>query len=199
MKRKKQILLGLLIVGVLGFAHIRVQDLFFSPKAVYAAYEKGCHREPYEGIVLEYERENGKMLVGRQPDGLIFVPVEQRGIFWTWREEGKEGLVILDEEVDGRIIDWKRFIGLCKNPEITEVTCVYGQWDENGIWRLRKSSGRVEKNGIIFLEIDLPENEPAGYFLEGRNKEGELLCVNGFDESMIRDAKEGRVIWLDEK
>ena len=57
----------------------------------------------------------------------------------------------------------------------------------------------MEENGIIFLEINLPENEPAGYFLEGRNKEGKLLYVDGFDESMIRDAKEGKVIWLEEE
>ncbi len=179
MKRKKQILLCFLIVGVLGFAHIRVQELFFSPEGVYQAYEKGHHRESYGGIVLEYETETGKMLVGRQPDGLIFTPVEKKGLLWTLQEKGTSGLWTLQEEIGGIIVDGKHFVGLCRNSEIAEVACVYGKWNDEGVWKLRKSSGQVDENGIVCFEIDLPENEPADYFLEGRNADGEVLYTMG--------------------
>ena len=46
--------------------------------------------------------------------------------------------------------------------------------------------------------VDLEKYEPAGCFVEGRNAEGEIICTMGFDESLIQDAREGNVIWLEE-
>lgn len=198
MKRKKQIGICFLSVVLLCFVHIRVQDLYFSPEAVYDAYEKGYHREPYKGIVLEYETETGKMLVGLQSDGLLFAPVEQRGVFWTLRENGTHGLWKSTGTIDGIFVDCIYYAGICKDAEITEVTCVYGQWEEGGSWKLRKSSGRTDENGVFFLEVDMLENEPYVHFVEGRNQDGEVIYTAGFDDALIRDAQAGNVIWLDE-
>lgn len=199
MKRKKQIIGCILIIGLLCFMHIRVQDLFFTPEGVFAAYEKGYHREPYKGIVLAYETDYGKMLVGQQPDGLLFTPVEQVGPMWKLRDEGTRGLVKMEGDIGFYIVNWKHCIGVCRNPEVVEVTCAHGPWDEDASkWALRESSGSVDENGIFMLEIDLEENKPAGSFVEGRNAEGEIICTYGFDESLIQDAREGNVIWLDE-
>lgn len=199
MKRKKQIIGCILIIGLLCFMHIRVQDLFLSPEGVYTAYEKGHHREPYKGIVLEYETDYGKMLVGQQPDGLLFTPVEQVGPLWRLREQSTHGLHKMNGDLDGLIVDWKHCIGICLDPEVVEVTCVYGRWqgEPSKLWALRDSSGPVDENGVFMLEVDLAQYEPAGTFLEGRNAEGEIICTYGFDESLIKDAREGNVIWLD--
>lgn len=178
--------------------HIRVQDLFFSPEGVFAAYEKGYHREPYKGIVLAYETDYGKMLVGQQPDGLLFTPVEQVGPMWKLRDKGTRGLVKMEGDIGFYIVNWKHCIGVCRNPEVVEVTCGHGPWDEDASkWALQESSGPVDENGIFMLEIDLEENKPVGSFVEGRNAEGEIICTYGLDESLIKDAREGNVIWLD--
>lgn len=200
MKRKKQIIGCILIIGLLCFMHIRVQDLFFTPEGVFTAYEEGHHREPYKGIVLAYETDYGKMLVGQQPDGLLFTPVEQVGPLWKLREQNTHGLHKMNNDLNGLIVDWKHCIGVCRDPEVVEVTCVYGQWqgEPSKLWALRDSSGPVDENGVFMLEVDLAQYEPAGTFLEGRNAEGEIICTYGFDESLIKDAREGNVIWLEE-
>lgn len=180
--------------------HMRAQDLFFRPEGVFTAYEEGHHREPYKGIVLAYDTDYGKMLVGQQPDGLIFTPVEQVGPLWKLREQNTHGLVKMDGEIDFQIVDWKYCIGICRNPEVVEVTCVCGLWDGENTkkWMLRKTSGAVDENGIFMLGIDLKEKTPAGSFAEGRNEKGEIICTYGFDESLIQDARAGNVIWLEE-
>jgi len=184
MKRRKQTVIFLLLIVGFSFFYLHSNDLFFSPQAVYDAFERGNHLPPKEGILLEYETGDGKMLIGRSGDTLLCLPVEQhQGIFWRKIEDGSALVVLCEGTVEGFVLEDKYYLGLCHDPEIVEVDVSFGSWGEDERWHVLKGSGAVQENGLFFFELPTQNRERMRVWVEeGKNAEGDILYTGGYDD-----------------
>ena len=84
MKRKKQILLFLLIIIIMVFSYMRLNDRYLTPEGVFYACEKGLRYGPSEKILYEYKKDfNNVIVVGKYKNGLSIIQT-QRKMFGLW-------------------------------------------------------------------------------------------------------------------
>ena len=102
-KRKWQTLIYFVLIFVLFYLHIYVQQMYFSPEDVFYACERGLRSGPSKEIILEFEGDDGaKVLVGRQEEGLFVVPVEKTHLFfWRMQSGGVDGFFKCDSHLMG--------------------------------------------------------------------------------------------------
>ena len=161
-KRKWQTIVFILLIGLLSFTYVRLNKLFFSPEEVFYACERGLRCGPSEEIVQEFVQEDGGLLlVGRQKEGLFVASVEKHlGIFWRMKSGGVNGLFPVEKEFDGYLMQDGTYIGLCLNPNITEIFCIAGN-DLEQNWQ--EYSCQIGEDGFFFCEtgLDGAENYDA--------------------------------------
>lgn len=189
-KRKWQTVVFILLIGLLSFAYIRLNDLFFSPEEVFWSCERGLQSGPSEEILLEYESaDGGLILVGRQKDGLFVVP-EERSHFFLWKmQKTIDGEYYCDGDVDGYYRSDGVVLGLCKNPEITEVSFILGEWSELS-WK--EYTCKVEDNGLIWYDTKVQDIEKYVNYWEGRNADGEVIYREG-DANLAESLRKGNI------
>lgn len=181
-KRKWQTIVFILLIGLLSFTYIRLNKLFFSPEEVFYACERGLRSGPSEEIIREFVQEDGGLLlIGRQKEGLFVASAEKHlGVFWRMKNDGVHGYFPVEKEFDGYLMQDGKYIGLCLNPEITEIRCIAGSYSEQN-WQ--EYSCQVGEDGFFFCEtgLDGTENYDVYYdvYEEGRNADGEVLYTMG--------------------
>ena len=136
-KRKWQTLIYIFLIFVLSCFYIHMHQLYFSPEEAFYACERGLRSGPSKEIVLQYELEDGSlMLVGRQEEGLFVVPVEKTLFFlWRMRSGGVDGFFKCDKPLNGYQTYDGNYLGLCLDENITEFSILVGnyadrQWEE---------------------------------------------------------------------
>ncbi|MGM9915796.1 hypothetical protein [Anaerotignum sp.] len=189
-KRKCQTIVFILSIGLLSFTYVRLNKLFFSPEEVFYACERGLRSGPSEEIVQEFVQEDGSLLlVGRQKEDLFVASAEKHlGIFWKMKSGGVHGLFPVEKEFDGYLMQDGKYIGLCLNPEITEIRCIAGSYSEQN-WQ--EYSCQVGEDGFFFCETGLDGTENYDVYEEGRNADGEVLYTMG-DGDLAESLRRGR-------
>lgn len=185
-KRKWQMVVFILLIVLLSFTYVRLNKLFFSPEEVFYACERGLWSGPSEEIIREFAQEDGGLLlIGRQKEGLFVASAEKHlGIFWRMKSGGVNGLFPIEKEFDGYLMEDGKYIGLCLNPDITEIFCITGNDSEQN-WQ--EYSCQVDEDGFFFCETGLDGAENYDVYEEGRNADGELLYTmrdGGLAESL---------------
>lgn len=188
-KRKWQTVLYIFLIFVLSYFYILVNHLYFSAEDVFWACERGLRSGPSEEIVLKYELEDGGvMLVGRQEEGLFVVPAEKTHFFlWRMKSGGIDGEYYCNGDVDGYLTHDGKVLGLNKNPEITEVSFIAGNWQERN-WQ--EYICVPDEDGFICYETELDGREDYVIYWEGRNAEGEVIYVDG-EEGLAKSLRSG--------
>ncbi len=188
-ERKWQTVVFILLIGLLSFTYVRLNKLFFSPEEVFYACERGLRSGPSEKIIQEFAQEDGGLLlVGRQKEDFFVVSVEKHlGIFWRMRRGGMNGLFPVEKEFDGYLMQDGKYIGLCSNPDITEILCIAGNDSERN-WQ--EYSCQVGEDGFFFCETGLDGAENFDVYEEGRNADGEVLYAMG-DEGLAQSLRSG--------
>ena len=220
-KRKWQTVVFILLIGLLSFAYIRLNDLFLSPEEVFWARERGSQSGPSEKIMAQYEIEDGEiMLIGQQKDGLFLVSAEQYlGIFWRMKQGTMDGYMPFRGVFGMHLCADGSAIGLSKDPEVSEVMYIIGceRYDN---WM--KYTENVRENGLILrigeenagnwkrynAQFGMGEaftiSGAAGtgdhwrVYLEARNAEGDILFTGG-NEDLLEDIRTGKVRLCGEK
>lgn len=188
-KCKWQTVVFILLIGLLSFTYVRLNKLFFSPEEVFYACERGLRCGPSEEIIREFAQEDGGLiLIGRQKEGLFVASVEKHlGIFWRMKTGGVNGLFPVEKEFDGYLLQDGKYIGLCLNPDITEIFCIVGNdFEEN--WQ--EYSCQIDEDGFFFCETGLDGAENYDVHEEGRNADGEVLYTMG-DEGLAESLRSG--------
>lgn len=188
-KRKWQTIVFILLIGLLSFTYVRLNKLFFSPEEVFYACERGLRSGPSEEIIQEFIQEDGGLfLIGRQKEGLFVASAEKHlGIFWRMKSGGVNGLFPVEEEFDGYLMQDGTYIGLCLNPNITEIFCIAGN-DLEQNWQ--EYSCQVGEDGFFFCETGLDGAENYDAYEEGRNADGEVLYTIG-DGGLAQSLRSG--------
>lgn len=190
-KRKWQTVVFILLIGLLSFAYIRLNDLFFSPEEVFWSCERGLQSGPSEEILLEYESvDGGLILVGRQKDGLFVVPVERSHFFlWKMQDCAIDGYYYCDGDVDGYHRSDGVVLGLCKNPEIKEVSFILGSWTDLS-WK--EYICEVGETDLIWYDTKVKNMENYVGYWEGRNADGEVIYWTG-DDNLAESFRKGNI------
>ena len=190
-KRKWQTVIFILLIVALSFVYIRMNNLFFHPEEVFWGCEKGLKSGPSEEIILQYEEEDGSLvMVGRQKDGVFVVPAEKTHlIFWKLKDGDVDGKYACEGDVDGYLNNEGKILGLCRNPEIVEVSFIVGNWPDL-TWQ--ELVAAPDEDGFIFLETDYLAPEDYVIYWEGRSVDGEVLYSYG-DDSLANSLRKGNI------
>ena len=194
--RKWQTVLYLFLIFPLCQFYLLANHLYFTPKDVFYACERGLRYPPSEEILLEFEGDDGAtVLVGSQEEGLFVVPVERTHLFlWRMASGGVDGYQKMDAPLDGYLTYQGNFLGMCQDESITEMSLIFGNWGDRN-W---KEFVYPVEEGLIFIEcgkelqkegFDLVMKDALAY-MEGRNAVGEVVCWEG-EDGMARALRGG--------
>ena len=186
-KRKWQTVLYIFLIFVLSYFYILMNQLYFSPEDAFYACERGLRYPPSKEIMLEFDTEDGgKVLVGRQEEGLFVVPVEKTHFFfWRRQSGGVDGYQKMKKPLDGYLTYDGSFLGMCQDESITEMSLIFGNWEDRN-W---KEFVYPVEEGLIYIEcgkelqeegFDLVMRDNFAY-MEGRTADGEVVCWDGED------------------
>lgn len=190
-KRKWQTVIFILLIVVLSFVYMRMNNLFLHPEDVFWGCERGLKSGPSEEIVLQYEQNDGSfVLVGRQENGIFVVPVEKTHFFfWKLKNGDVDGKYACEGDVDGYLNSDGKILGLSKNPDITEVSFIVGNWADLN-WQ--EVIGVPEKDGFICLDTEYLGPENHVIYCEGRDANGEVLYFAG-DDDLAASLRKGNI------
>lgn len=174
-KRKRQLMLYLLLIPLLGAFYIQSHRLYFSPEEVFYACERGLHYPPSEEILLEFEAEGKTVLVGRQEDGIFVVPAVRSGFLWRMASGGVDGFFACEEALQGYITYGGYYLGLCTDERIAAVSVIAEDLDTKERLKFDVSI----EDGLLFAETDINRERAFIAYTEGRNAAGELLYQYG--------------------
>lgn len=174
-KRKRQTAIFLILSILLALFYWNTHPLYFSPEEVFSACERGLHYPPSEEILLQFEAEGKRVLVGRQEDGLFVVPAVREGPFWRMPSGMIDGFFSSKEPVAGYMTYGGYYLGLCTEENITTVSIIAENTEEK---QWREYSGIVE-DGIFLIETDIAREKSFVAYIEGRNAAGEILYQYG--------------------
>lgn len=188
-KRKWQTVIFILLISLLSFVYIRMNDLFFSSEEVFWACERGLRSGPSKEIVLQYElEEGGMMLVGRQEEGLFVVPAEKTHLFlWKMKSGSVDGYYWCRGDVDGYLTKDGKVLGLSKKSEITEVSFVVGNGADRN-WQ--EFICTPDENGFIHCDTEFDGWEDYVVYWEGRNADGEVVYSDE-DDGLVKALRSG--------
>lgn len=197
MKRKWQTAVFILLIGILSFLYLRLNDLFFRPEEVFWACERGLRSGPSEEIIFSFDlQEGGFALVGRQKEGLFVVPVERSHLFlWRMKQGKVDGFLDCGDTLGGYLTYDGNFLGLCQEKEIVEISLIFGNWEKMN-W---KEYVYPVEGELIFIEGEqifrdegVDEMEYDISYIEGRNAEGEVVYRVG-DEDLAEALRNGNI------
>ena len=183
-KRKWQTLIYFVLIFVLFYLHIYVQQMYFSPEDVFYACERGLRSGPSKEIILEFEGDDGaKVLVGRQEEGLFVVPVEKTHLFfWRLQSGGVDGFFKCDKPLNGYQTYGGNYLGLCLDENIMEFSILVGSHEER---QWRELIYPIEGE-LIFEETEIDWMNEYIVYTEGRDAEGNIVFSDG--EEGLMDA-----------
>ena len=187
-KRKRQTLLYILLIIVLSYIYLHVNQLYFTPEDVFYACERGLRSGPSKEIILKHELKDGALiLVGRQEDGLFVVPVK-RDHFFLWRMDngGIDGFFRCDKPLNGYQTYDGNYLGLCLDENITDFSILVGSYEDDQ-WR---ELIYAVKGELIFEEAGIDAANEYIVYTEARNAEGEVIWFDG-DEATAKLVREG--------
>lgn len=217
-RRKGEILLCILLLAWMGLVTMKAQRLYLDPEKAFWESERLAGIGPSEKILLQKEDEEKDMLymIGRleqekttefmtlsgkeadQTAGWLSVVYLEKvgGIFW--REKWTSTEYFYTELQAWYNDNMEMMLGFCRNPDIKEVTMVYGHtWEQDGTWAphvLGEGIYEMDADGFFYQEIDtskaLHEHEEDKFglravnvlYMEGRDKDGTILYRHGIDK-----------------
>ena len=129
-------------------------------------------------------------------EGYLVIGELNKGLLWKVRDIRIEyyGVVPINAYYQQ---DMQMLLGLCLDPDITEVTMHWGHWiqQEDGNWttyNMGKGIYPVDEKGFFYEEVDISnrmqyedgsiETLVQTTYLEGRDKEGNVLYRDGIDD-----------------
>ena len=187
MKRKRQIVIQLVIIAVLGLILFDRSRLYRTPVEFLRANEKGLHYGPSDKILLEEEYSNGDLLViGKIGDDALSIGEGKKKLFFFWGMPGGGFTgyrpISDDKQVVAEYLErFHAVVGLTNNKDIKEVefklfvgrehvATELAKVDEDGFFMVYLDDGLVEKyreddNFVWFYPLEL----------KGFDSEGKLI------------------------
>ena len=183
MKRKRQIVIQLVIIVVLGLILFDRSRLYRTPVEFLRANEKGLHYGPSDKILLQEEYTNGDLLViGKIGEDALSIGEGKRKMFFFWGMPGGgfTGYRPIGEDKEVVVEYLERFnavVGLTNNKNIKEI--------EFDLFHNRDyvatESAKVNDEGFFVAYLD------DGYIEKYKEKENFVwlypLEVKGFDSN----------------
>lgn len=155
---------------------------------------------PFTAMIDEYEGRIGKEVksfpVYYDKEGYLIIVELTKGLLWRAEEVRTEYFRFVPINAYYQE-DMQMLLGLCLHPEITEVTMKWGHWmeDENGKWvtyDMGKGTYPIGEDGFFYQEVDTSkrlqyedgsiESLIQTTYIEGRDKDGNILYRNGIDD-----------------
>ncbi|WP_394266096.1 hypothetical protein [Anaerotignum sp.] len=182
MKRKKQIIIYLLLMVLCVESYMWLNDLRWSPKAVFAASQKMDHVGPVDEILIEVDYGDGKYaILSRTGENLYYCGMKRtKGLFWegTGREYFTRAYL---EEYDQIILAryyWNKdfLFGICREPEAKEVS--FQLVDPEGNF-LMEGKLPVREDGIFFganIRGRISDEAAHPYHLRALDAEGNIIA-----------------------
>ena len=100
-----------------------------------------------------------------------------------------DGKYTCEGDIDGYLNNEGKILGLCKNPEITEVSFIVGNWPDL-TWQ--EYIAVPKDDGFICLETDYLAPDDNVIYWEGRSADGEVLYSYG-DDSLANSLRKGNI------
>lgn len=198
-KRKWQTVFFILLIIVCSFIYLRIHHLYFTPEEVLYACERGLRSGPSEEIIFQFDLEDGgKVLVGRQEDGIFVVPAERsHGFLWQMQSGSYvEGFVPYEDGWTGSLTYGGNYLGICQDEDVSEVSFIIGNWPERS-WKEYICPVELIEGELIFIgkeEIfkgeEYDEMEDQIVYTEGRDADGQVLYWEG-DDGLAKSLRSG--------
>ena len=165
----------------------------------YVGLGKQPEKREFVSMIDEQEAMIGKeakrLPVYYDKEGYLIIVELAKGLLWRAEDVRTEYFHIVPIHAYYQE-DMQMMLGLCLHPEVTEVTMKWGYWmeDENGKWvtyDMGKGIYPIGKDGFFYQEVDirkqLKDEDGSSYlvqttYLEGRDKDGNILYRNGIDD-----------------
>lgn len=214
-KRKRQAIFSLLVIFLLGAVTVDFLGWHVDPEKAFYKMEDQYGIGPSEKILFQqyFPERKELILVGRLKrsgsNGYLQIGRLEKTLGFLWKEGGVYPQYFHMDVFADYYNEYKLMLGSVQDPEIKEVYMRYGHWREgkNRTWEIHdigKGMYQIDADGFFYQDIDVSKalRDDRGNteyiqttYIEGRDKDGNILFRHGVDDEGRRFVNGVEVIY----